>query len=198
MIASCPLFADLKQALATREVRRLGDSPSHILPAAVLAPFFLKAGEPHLLFIKRPEGDYRHAGQIAFPGGKRDPGDRSNVDCALREAHEELGIAPEHVTLLGELDEFDTVVSGFRVSPIVGVIAHPYPFQPEPAEVERIIEVPLSVLLDPRNHRVEERQAFGATRRIYYISAGDDVIWGVTGAILVGLLEIIRGLQAGR
>ncbi len=194
MSESSRLFSDLEQALGKRAIRRLGESPGGVLAAAVLAPLFVKEGAPHLLFIKRPEGNYRHAGQIAFPGGKRDPTDRSNVDCALREAHEELGIAPADVKVLGELDEFDTVVSGFRVSPVVGVIPYPYRFRPEPAEVERMIEVPLRSLLDPANLRVEQREAFGTRRSIYYFSAGEDVIWGVTGAILLGLLEIIREL----
>lgn len=189
------LFDELRSALAARAPRRLGELPSGVRRASVLAPFFDVGGAPHLLFLKRPDGDYLHAGQIAFPGGKRD-GEETAVDCALREAREEVGLAPEDVEILGELDEYDTVVTGFRVSPIVGVIPYPYELKPDPFEVERLIQVPLARLLDRSIFRKEGRSALGRLWPVYFYRIGEDVIWGVTGGILTPLLEIIRSLPS--
>ncbi len=189
------LFDELRSALAAKEPRRLGELLSGVRRASVLVPLFEAGGAPHLLLLKRPDGDYRHAGQIAFPGGKRD-GEETALECALREANEEVGLARQDVELLGELDEYDTVVTGFRVSPVVGVIPHPYAFKPDPFEVERLITVPLVRLLDPSIFREEGRSALGRMWPVYYYRVGDDVIWGVTGGILTPLLEMIRALPS--
>ncbi|MBI5547447.1 MAG: CoA pyrophosphatase [Deltaproteobacteria bacterium] len=189
------LFEELKSVLAQRQPLKLGPAMAGfaVEPASVLMPFYCEGGEPYLLFLKRPDGQYRHAGQIAFPGGRREVGE-SSLACALREAEEEVGLAPGDVEVLGELDEYDTLVTGFRVTPIVGVIPAPYPFRPDPREVERLIHVPLSRLMDPAAFRAEERFALGRKWPVYYYDAGPDVIWGVTAAMLLPLLEIIRGL----
>lgn len=189
------LFDELRSALAAQAPRRLGELPSGARRASVLVPFFEAGGAPHLLFLKRPDGQYRHAGQIAFPGGKRD-GDETALDCALREATEEVGLAREDVEILGELDEYDTVVTGFRVNPLVGVIPYPYEFKPDPFEVERLITVPLARLLDRSIFREEGRSALGRLWPVYYYRVGEDVIWGVTGGILTPLLEMIRALPS--
>lgn len=194
-MSALALFAELRGALRLRAPASLGALPPGVRAASVLVPFFERQGEAHLLFVKRPEGDYHHAGQIAFPGGKRD-GDESALDCALREADEEVGLAPADVEVLGQLDEYDTVVTGYRVTPFVGIVPHPYPLRPEPREVERLIEVPLATLLDPAIFRREEREAFGRLLPIYYYSVGPDLIWGVTGGMLTPLLEIVRGLPS--
>ncbi len=190
-----PLFAQLREALRQRAPKSLGELPPGVQRASVLAPFFEKQGEPHLLFLKRPEGDYRHAGQIAFPGGKRDAGE-SALDCALREAQEEVGLAPSDVEVFGALDEYDTVVTGFRISPFVGLMPYPYELRPAPREVERLLEVPLRALLDPAVFHCEQREAFGRLLAVHYYSVGSDLIWGVTGGILTPLLEMVRGLPA--
>jgi 8-oxo-dGTP pyrophosphatase MutT (NUDIX family) len=190
-----PLFAELRATLAARRPRSLGELPDGTKRASVLVPFFQAGGAPHLLFLKRPEGQYRHAGQIAFPGGKRD-GEESAVDCALREAMEEVGLSPSDVEVLGELDEFDTVVTGFRINPIVGVIPHPYAFKPDPFEVERLITVPVSRLLDRTIFRQELRRALGRLLPVYYYTVDGDVIWGVTGGMLAPLLELVRTLPS--
>jgi 8-oxo-dGTP pyrophosphatase MutT (NUDIX family) len=191
------LFEELHQALAHRAPVSLGPVPGDVLRASVLVPFFERDSEVCLIFVKRPEGDYKHAGQIAFPGGKRD-GAETALECALRETFEEVGIAPEDVRVLGELDEYDTRVTGFRVTPIVGVVPYPYPLRPQPREVERILQVPLASLLDPSIFRMEQREAFGHTYRIYYYGVPEGLIWGVTAGILTPLLELIRGLPSGR
>ena len=186
------LFDELKEALADRVPVRLGSSPSS-RPASVLVPFYEQGGEAHLLFLKRPEGQYAHAGQVAFPGGKREEGE-SPLQCALREAKEEVGLDPGDARILGELDDFDTIVTGFRVRPVVAVIPFPYAFRPDPREVERLIHVPLARLLDPAIFKEEAREAFGRRWPVYYYSAGPDLIWGVTAGMLKPLLEIVRGL----
>lgn len=189
------LFGELREALARRPPVRLGPPPAGVLPASVLVPFFLREDEPHLLFVKRPDGDYPHAGQVAFPGGKRD-GDEDALACALRETEEETGLDPADVTLLGELDDYDTVVTGFRVTPVVGVIPFPYPFRPQPREVERLIEAPLRTLLDPAKLRTVTGELFGRVRPVHFYEVGIDVVWGVTAGMLGPLLELLRGLPS--
>jgi 8-oxo-dGTP pyrophosphatase MutT (NUDIX family) len=166
-----------------------------VQPASVLVPFYARDGAAHLLFLKRPEGSYRHAGQVAFPGGKREQGEGA-LECALREANEEVGLKAEDVEVLGELDDYDTIVTSFRVTPVVAVIPQPYPFRPDAREVERLIHVPLATLLDPKIFRAEQREALGRKWPVYYYDAGPDVIWGVTAAMLMPLLAIVRTLPS--
>ncbi len=189
------LFEQLRAAVQQRPPRRLGPPRSEVALASVLIPFFERDGEPWLLFVKRPDGSYRHAGQIAFPGGKRDGGETA-LQCALREAQEEVGLDPKDVEVYGELDEYDTIVTGFRITPIVGKMPYPYPLKPDPFEVERIIEVPLARLLDLGILRTELRKAFGLEIPVYYYQVGDDLIWGVTAGMLTPLLGMIRELPA--
>lgn len=189
------LFDELKQALSVHEPRRLSPAPGRARPASVLMPFYEQGGEAYLLFLKRPDGEYHHAGQVAFPGGKREPGE-TPLECALREASEEVGLAARDVEVLGELDEYDTIVTGFHVTPIVGVIPSPYPFRPDPREVERLIHVPLARLLDPALSREEERHALGRRWPVYYYDVGPDVVWGVTAAMLRPLLALIGQLPS--
>lgn len=187
------LFDRLEQALSERQATTLASVAPGTQPASVLVPFYEQGGEPHLLFLKRPDGQYRHAGQIAFPGGKREEGETS-VACALREAGEEVGLDAKDVRILGELDEYDTVVTSFRVRPIVGVIPSPYPFRPDPREVERLIHVPLARLRDPAALRIESRVWNGKSYPVHFYSVGADVIWGVTAGMLRPLLAILDAL----
>jgi len=190
------LFDELEDALAGRTPVRLQPSPSS-RPASVLVPFYEQGGEAHLLFLKRPDGQYAHAGQVAFPGGKREEGE-SPLQCALREADEEVGLAPADARILGELDDFDTVVTGFCVRPVVAAIPFPYPFRPDPREVERLIHIPLARLLDPSIFKQEDREAFGRRWPVYYYTVGPDVVWGVTAGMLTPLLKIVRDLPSVR
>jgi 8-oxo-dGTP pyrophosphatase MutT (NUDIX family) len=194
-MTALPLFEELREALSGRQPKRLGAPPKGVLPASVLVPLFADRGVLRLLFIKRPHGDYPHAGQIAFPGGKRNDGELS-LACALREAQEEVGLRPGDVQVLGELDEFDTVVSGFRISPFVGVIPCPYEFHLDEREAERLVFAPLTTLLDPRAFREETRTAFGHTFPVYYYTVDHDLVWGVTAGMLTPLLKLIRSLPS--
>lgn len=196
-MTSLPLFDELQSALAARPPRRLGPALDGVHEASVLVPFYEEGGEPYLLFLKRPDGHYRHAGQVAFPGGKREAGE-TLLGCALREAGEEVGLQPSDVRVLGELDEYDTMVTRFHVTPIVGVIPFPYPFRPDPREVEKLIHVPLRKLLVAGALREEAREAFGRRWPVYYYDVGPDVIWGVTAGMLKPLLGMIHELPSMR
>lgn len=108
-------------------------------------PLFLKNNEYHILFIQRTERVKTHKGQISFPGGAREAIDRTMVDTALREAHEEVGLNPNDVEVLGELDDMATTESNYLISPIVGHIPYPYDFKVDEWETQEVIEVPISL-----------------------------------------------------
>src|SRR5208337_2244780 len=118
--------------------------------AAVLLPIFERGGEAHLLFIKRSE-HVSHQGQVAFPGGRVEPTDRDLSETALREAHEEVGIRPDTVDLLGFLPVRNTFASGYVVAPFVGAIPDPHRLRHDPHEVAEVFTVPISALADQRH-----------------------------------------------
>ena len=164
-----------------------------LVPAAVLLPLLLRPDGLRVLFTKRSEHVAHHKGQISFPGGTVDAGDQSRLHTALREAQEEIGLAPESVEILGSLDDLETVVTGFVVTPFVGVVSSPFTYLPDGEEIERVIEVPLSVLLDPANFRVESWMRNGKPHPVYVYTCNDEVIWGLTAAILKQLLDLVFG-----
>ena len=133
-----------------------------------------------------------HKGQVAFPGGGRDPGDADLRATALREAEEEVGIAPRDVEVLGALDDEATVASGFIVSPFVGVIPFPYPFRPNPAEIVALLHVPIEPLLISNGFREETWERDGAPVRVLCLDHGPHVIWGLTARILRRFVELLR------
>lgn len=162
--------------------------------AAVLLPLFHDAGEYHLLLTKRTDTLKHHKGQVAFPGGSFEPTDGDLLQTALRESHEEIGIQPEHVTVLGRLDDLATFSTSFLIAPFVGIIPHPYPFRPNPVEVAVIFDVPLSLLSDPAVCRSYTRaREDGATIVDYEFYVGGHVIWGATARIIQQFLHIITG-----
>src|SRR4051812_11282044 len=120
--------AELRAILASRTPVRLSDGRK----AAVLVPVLFAPDGPELLFMKRPDGATAHAGQVSFPGGKTDPGDRDAIATALREAEEELGIAPASVEVLGALDDINTAVTAFDVTPVVGALRERPVLRPSP------------------------------------------------------------------
>lgn len=170
-----------------------GEGPSRLKPAAVLVPFFSHLGRPHLLFTERPLTLRKHAGQISFPGGGRDATDESLVATALRETEEELGLPGARVEVIGRLDEVATI-TGFRVTPFVGVIPDSFAFRPSPQEIERILELPVADFLGPP--RVERFDVLGATKEVYFYDLGPDVIWGLTARIVHDLLAGLAGHPA--
>ncbi len=160
-----------------------------IREAAVLVPLYERAGQPHLLFIKRTDKVGLHKGEIGFPGGRLELDDPSALAAALREAHEELGIPPETVTPLGALPAVATVVTSMLIYPFIGRLPAPPDLLPDPFEVAETIEVPLAALRDPTNHHEEDWLLRGVRRRIFVYRYGPHDIWGATGRIVQHFLQ---------
>lgn len=155
----------------------------------MLLPLFARDGEVRLLFIKRSERVAWHKGEIAFPGGRIEPWDKSPLEAALREAEEELGIAPRAVLPLGALAPVATIVSNMLILPFAGLLAAPPVLRPDAFEVAAVIEVPLGAFFDPAACRVEERVVRGSARSVPYYYFETHEIWGATGRIVRLLLE---------
>ena len=159
-------------------------------PAAVLAAITDRP-EPGLILTLRPETMRRHAGQVAFPGGRVDPGDADAVAAALREAEEEIALDPGLVDLVGTLPAYRTV-TGFDITPVVGVIAADLPLVPHDEEVAAVFEVPLAFALD-RTRFVERSVMFEGEERSYIEAMwGERRIWGATAAMLANLSVRLR------
>jgi len=156
-----------------------------ITPAAVLVAVVDRA-EPSVILTLRPETMRKHPGQISFPGGRIDPGDDGPVAAALREAEEEIGLPPSAVEVIGLADVYRTV-TGFEVTPVVGIVPPDLLLLPHPGEVAALFEAPLHYLLDPAHQR--ERSAIwrGRERHYYEIDYEGRRIWGATAAMIVNL-----------
>lgn len=192
--------ADPAEAAALRSATR-GDhdlnpgmtAPSVALrPAAVLVPLIDRVEGMSVLLTRRTPHLSAHAGQIAFPGGRIDDGDADAVAAALRETEEEVGLPREHISVIGRLDTYVTG-TGFEITPIVGIIAPPFPLAARPFEVDEVFEVPLAYIIDPRNHRRTERIFENRVRVFYVLPYQDRNIWGATAGMLVNLAEVLAG-----
>jgi 8-oxo-dGTP pyrophosphatase MutT (NUDIX family) len=185
--------------LALAEVRaRLADMPPAVdrgpsvegsQAAAVLVPLYERDGETWVVFIKRPETMSSHRGEIAFPGGKFEAGVDADLRAtALREANEEIGLDPGAVEIVARLDGIGTVASRFTISPFVGLSPGRPTLTPSPGEVVRILEVPLSELLDPDVYREEQWDTRGAGFSVHFYDLDDETVWGATARILTSFL----------
>jgi 8-oxo-dGTP pyrophosphatase MutT (NUDIX family) len=160
-------------------------------PAAVLIPVIDRA-EPTVLLTIRTQELTSHAGQVAFPGGKIDPQDESPVAAALREAKEEVGLAPTLIEPLGYLDLYLTF-SGFRILPTVARVRPGFELTINPSEVTETFEVPLAFLMTPANYQRRSREWKGIDREYYAIPFGDRYIWGITAGIVRNLYDRVYG-----
>lgn len=165
-----------------------------LTPAAVLFPIVVRADGHTVMLTQRTAHLRDHAGQISFPGGRVESDDLSPTDTALRETEEEVGLSRERVEVLGFLPEYRTG-TGFRVTPVVGLIHPPFDLQPDPFEVAEVFEVPLAFLLDPGNHQRHEMHYRGALRQYFAMPYGDYFIWGATAGMIRSLSERL-GLHA--
>ncbi len=162
--------------------------------AAVLIPIFFKDDHAHLLFTKRTDKVEHHKGQISFPGGVRDATDKSLLDTALRESHEEMGIQPEDVTILGKSDTFLTNTN-YLVTPFVGYYDYPYNYEISTDEIAKVIEVPLSHLLEPDIFETKVWERDGYIWNVHFYHYENEQIWGVTGFLLSNFLDIVFGTE---
>jgi 8-oxo-dGTP pyrophosphatase MutT (NUDIX family) len=158
-----------------------------ITPAAVLVPVVDRA-EPTVILTLRPETMRKHPGQISFPGGRIDPGDEGPVDAALREAEEEIGLPVE---IIGTADRYRTV-TGFEVTPVLGVVPPDLALRPQESEVAAIFEAPLHYLLNPEHQRVRTAEWRGRERSYFEIEWQGRRIWGATAAMIVNLSRRIE------
>jgi len=160
----------------------------------VLIPVFQKDGQYHILFIQRTDRVQDHKGQISFPGGAYEEADGTQLNTALREAREEIGLNPDDVEILGELDDTATMGTRYIISPFIGLIPYPYQFKLDKWETEELIEIPLPVLLDKDNGGEDAVTVDGNKINTYIYRYGNKVIWGATARILKQFLGIIVSL----
>ncbi|MEX1143278.1 MAG: CoA pyrophosphatase [Anaerolineales bacterium] len=172
---------------------RESNSPLPPQPAAVLVPMLRQAGEWQLLYILRAkaQGDM-HSAQVAFPGGRLDPGETHAEQAALREAQEEIALDSATVRLLGTMEDFITI-SNYQVTPVVGVIPWPTELRPDPREVQRAFPIPLAWLADPANREERERVSpDGLVLNVVYFKHYDrEILWGVTARITLNYLQAL-------
>lgn len=159
-----------------------------LTPAAILFPIVSRGDGQTVLLTKRTAHLKDHPGQISFPGGRVEAADPSPVHTALRETTEEIGLGPAHVEILGFLPEYRTV-TGFRITPVVGLVTPPFELQLDSFEVAEVFEVPLSFLLDPTNHQRHSMTYQGMLRQYYAMPYGEYFIWGATAGMIRSLFE---------
>ncbi|NDV85660.1 CoA pyrophosphatase [Aurantimonas aggregata] len=156
--------------------------------AAVLVPIVDRGEGATVILTTRASHLRQHSGQIAFPGGSVDPGDASPEAAAMRESLEEIALDPVHVEPIGRLPLYRTT-TGFKITPVVGLIRPGFALSANPVEVEDVFEVPLGFLMNEANHRQESRVWQGRTRHYYVMPFGERFIWGVTAGIIRTLYE---------
>lgn len=180
--------AAIGRMLSERDKKTLVD-PS-LTPAGVMLLLYPKDGEYCVLLNKRTQQVEHHKGEISFPGGRKDEEDATSLDTALRETHEEMGIQPEDIEILGELDDVPTS-SHFLISTYVGAIPYPYRFSPSEVEVAEVLEVPISSLMHDDNIRDEVRLVDGQLANSPVYAYNGHLVFGATARILEGFIELL-------
>ena len=160
-------------------------------PAAVLVPLVKRDDGLHVILTRRTDHLSDHAGQISFPGGRQEEEDATLEETALRETEEEIGLSRHHINLIGRIDDYYTV-TGYQVTPIIGLITPPFDLVPDDHEVAEVFEVPLTFILDPNNQKLQSVTFEGTRRRYFAIPYREYYIWGATAGMLVNFSEVIR------
>jgi 8-oxo-dGTP pyrophosphatase MutT (NUDIX family) len=161
-----------------------------VTPASVLVPIIAHPGGLTVLFTRRTAHLRRHSGQVSFPGGRAEPQDASPEFTALRETHEEIGLPPERVEVLGRMPQYLTR-TGYRVTPVIGLVQPPLELAPDAREVDEVFEVPLAFLLDPGNAQRRTREIEGRTVGYYVFQYESREIWGATAGMLINLYRML-------
>lgn len=179
------------EARPIEAVHEDGSPPvANLRPAAVLVPVVAREEALTVLLTRRTDHLHHHPGQISFPGGRVEDTDVSAVMTALRETEEEIGLDPDCVELLGELPEYRTG-TGFRITPVVGLVHPPFDLRLDSFEVAEAFEVPLAHFLDPARHQKHRAEYQGRMREYYAMPYGEYFIWGATAGILVSLYRFL-------
>jgi len=163
---------------------------SELREAAVLVPLVERPDGLTMMLTQRTDHLDHHPGQISFPGGHVEPDDGTAEMAALREAEEEVGLERKHVHVIGRLDQYITR-TGFTITPVVGLVHPDYTVAPDDFEVAEVFEVPLSFLLDAKNHRRDSRVYKGTKREFYAMPFGDYYIWGATAGMIRNLYDVL-------
>ena len=171
-----------------------GREDATLTAAAVLMPIIARPEGLTMLFTLRTTHLKAHSGQVSFPGGRAEPHDPAPEFTALRETEEEIGLPREEVEIIARLPDYLTR-TGYRVTPVVGLLRPPLELRPDPREVAEVFEVPLAFLLDPRNHRRETREFQGRSVGFYAMPYEDRYIWGATAGMLVNLYRQITSIE---
>ena len=161
-----------------------------LIPAAVLVPLVDRGPQPTVLLTRRTDHLHDHAGQVSFPGGRVDARDSGPQAAALRETAEEVGLAEDRISVLGQLDTYVTR-TGFEVTPVVGLVSPPFDIKLDPFEVAEVFEVPLTFFLSPDSRQTHSREYQGRIRHFYVYPYQDHYIWGATAGMLSNLAELL-------
>jgi 8-oxo-dGTP pyrophosphatase MutT (NUDIX family) len=189
--SSLALFEE--KLLEARHLSPKKDLPSNgLITAAVLVPIFEKDGSLHVLLTKRSDMVEHHRGEISFPGGKVDLTDPDLKHCALRETSEEVGISPDEVRLIAELDDFYTVATRFHVVPFVGVVPYPYEYRVSIREIAGLVTPPLDIFFDPSMRREDVWMIRGEPVTVISYLWNEHNIWGATARIMKHLVELVE------
>lgn len=186
-----PEITDENRHVIAADIIAKRESAGKVTKAAVLIPLVLKEEGLSVLLTQRTNHLRDHAGQISFPGGRMDPEDQSPNDTALRESQEEIGLDPKRVEIIGHLPQYLTV-SGYSVTPVVGLVQAQAEYVLDEFEVADVFEVPLSFLLDPANHQVRLWQSEQGGRRFYSMPYENRFIWGATAGMLRNLYHLLK------
>jgi len=177
------------------EVTGTPSAPAQLVAASVLIPLFRMESRWYLVYTHRTERVMNHKGQVSFPGGAADPEDQDAVQTALRETYEEIGIPTDCVQVLGQMSPMPTV-TGFIITPVVGVVCWPYELRPAEVEVERVFQVPLAWLANPANReeRLYTRSNGTSEMVVFYQPYDGELIWGATARITLDFIKILFGV----